>query len=168
MRTSRTRRLAVRTGLLAASAVTAVAGLGATAAVAADTGTTAAARHLAAPDTASHNSLLGVWKVKGIANGNPVEPTYTFKADGTFVMIPEDNAYVGSGTWKQQRDGSFTFHLEHYIYVDGKPVSQIKAEQAGKVTGDTFTSSGVSGRYDLSGNLLETFSVTISGTRVTK
>ncbi len=165
MSISRSRRAATRAGLLAASVVTAVAGLGATAAVAADTGT--AAPHVAS-DATSHNSLLGVWKVKGIANGNPVEPTYTFKADGTFVMIPEDNAYVGSGTWKQQRDGSFTFHLEHYIYADGKPVSQIKAEQAGKVTGDTFTSSGISGRYDLDGNLLETFSVTISGTRLSK
>ncbi|MEV6673839.1 hypothetical protein [Streptomyces sp. NPDC051162] len=61
-----------------------------------------------------------------------------------------------------------TFHLEHCIYADGKPVSQIEAEQAGKVTGGPFTSSGISGRYDLSGNLQETFSVTISGTRVTE
>ncbi|RLV08803.1 hypothetical protein CTZ27_08605 [Streptomyces griseocarneus] len=164
MSISLARRTATRTGLVAASVVAAVAGLGATAAVAAEPAQATVA-HVAAQADA-HNSLVGVWKVKGTADGKPVEPIFTFKADGTFTMVPEDHAYNGAGTWKEERDGSFTFHLEHNIYgPDGKALFQIRADQAGKVTGNSFTSSGISGRYDLNGNLIETFNVTISGTR---
>ncbi|MEU7578560.1 hypothetical protein AB0B50_13240 [Streptomyces sp. NPDC041068] len=161
-RATRTRRVALRSGAIAAVAVTALAGLGVSAASAADSAAPTAAAKSAA------QTAVGTWQVKGVANGNVVEPVYYFYADGTFKMIPEDNAYVGTGTWQLKDDGTFTFHLEHPIYVDGKETFRIVADQTGTLKGDTFSTSGISHRTDLDGNVLETFDVTITGKRIAK
>lgn len=152
-----------RGALVGATLAVALGGLG-TAAAFADTAPVAATASSVTPATS--NTLVGNWVAKGIAGDRPVEPKFTFNADGTFTMIPEDNAYAAHGTWKQDDCGNFTFDIQHYIYDNGKPVAEIRGTQAGKVTGDKFDSTGTSGRYDLNGNLLATFTVTISGNRV--
>ncbi|MHC5907735.1 hypothetical protein ACVNF4_28165 [Streptomyces sp. S6] len=154
------RSIVTRTGVVAATAVLALTGLGATAASAA---TTTADVPAAA---ATYASLAGEWQGSGTAGPNPVQPHFFFYGNGTLKMVPEDNAYLATGTWKES-GSSFTFHLEHPIYNSaGTVVSYVKADQTGTLNGDTWSSTGTSGRYDTQGNLIETFTVTLTAHRV--
>jgi len=121
----------------------------------------------ASVESVSENTLAGEWQVRGTAGSNPVAPVFTFHKDHTFIMIPETHDFIAHGTWKQKRNGDFTFHIEHFIFDPaGNPVGEIKGDQAGSQCGDEFSSTGTSFRYDLNGNLLETFTVTITGERI--
>jgi hypothetical protein len=156
-------KTAARGVLAGVTLMVALGGLGTAVAVAAPSPAGQATSTLA---PAGYNTLIGNWNAKGVAGDRPVEPKFTFNADGTFTMIPEDNSYVAHGHWQQKRDGSFTFDIQHYIYdASGQPIAEIRGTQAGKVVGNKFDSTGQSGRYDLDGNLVATFTVTISGTR---
>ncbi|MFF5468018.1 hypothetical protein [Streptomyces achromogenes] len=155
------RSIATRAGVVAATAVLALTGLGAATASAA---TTTADAPVAADVT--YASLAGEWLGSGTAGSNQVEPHFFFYGNGTLKMIPEDNAYLATGTWKQSGT-SFTFHLEHPIYDStGAVAFYIKADQTGTINGDTWNSTGTSGRYDTQGNLIETFTVTLTAHRV--
>jgi hypothetical protein len=153
------RSIATRAGVVAATAVLALTGLGAATASATTTDAPVAA-------DATYASLAGEWQGSGTAGANPVQPHFFFYGNGTLKMIPENNAYLATGTWKQS-GSSFTFHLEHPIYDStGAVVSYIKADQTGTINGNTWSSTGTSGRYDTQGNLLETFTVTLTANRL--
>jgi|SRR5437867_4051054 len=142
---------------------------------------TPASLSLAAGQTASDDRIVGFWKVKFVAEGNPGIPDgividngfVQWHGDGTEIMNSSRPPATGNfclGVW--QKSGPSSYDLNHFgLSSDpsGNLIgpAQIREQITLDRRGDRYEGTFTIDQYDLSGNPLAHLSGRITATRMT-
>ncbi|MEJ8651761.1 hypothetical protein WKI65_27660 [Streptomyces sp. MS1.AVA.3] len=122
------------------------------------TSTAVAPAEAGAPAAASP---VGRWALKVSFEGHTYDSTVQFTPGGTAFIVGG-----GAGRWSRTGDGRFTFRIAEPMWSEkGDYLGQVSVEQSARLTGDTFTSSGVSRQYDADDVLTRSVQAHDTGTR---
>ena len=156
-----TKRLARLTthACLAAAALLALAGLVAPPAQAAATSEVS--------QVLTADSLIGTWSAEvttTVPSSGTV--TYVFRPDGTMAIVA--GSATVEGNWQAHQGNKFSFVIDTPLRMaNGHVVGQRHAVQDGDLHGpNNFTSCGTTVDRDLDGNVIRTFEVFVTATRV--
>lgn len=123
--------------------------------------------HLAAATASVASRVVGTWS----ADVNTTVPssgtvTYVFRPDGTMTLTA-GTASV-SGTWQAGRGDRFTFVIDNALTdSNGNVTGEAHAVQDSELHGkNAFTSTGTTVETDLAGNVITTFQVNITASRI--
>ncbi|MFC9231691.1 hypothetical protein ACFTZI_22480 [Streptomyces decoyicus] len=115
----------------------------------------------AGPGRAAAESPVGRWALKVSFEGHTYDSTVQFTPGGTAFIVGG-----GAGRWSRTGDGSFTFRIAEPMWSEkGDYLGRVSVEQRARLTGDTFTSSGVSRQYDADDTLTRSVQAHDTGTR---
>ncbi|MFC1411191.1 hypothetical protein ACEZCY_18440 [Streptacidiphilus sp. N1-12] len=106
---------------------------------------------------------LGNWSATVAFADKSNEAQLDFEDNGTVRL--SSPVSTGEGTWTQTGDSRFSYRLkEVFNSIPGLP-GWVDIEQDAVLTGETFTSSGDSNIWDVSGNPLATVTAHVSARR---
>jgi hypothetical protein len=112
----------------------------------------------------------GAWSVAVTFPGAPTESEQgiiAFTVDGIVIESNTENRYAGLGSWAQAGGGGFVYGWREQLFLsDGTLGLVLHVKQTATFTSaTTFTSTGTGTAFDPAGNLLETLTSNITGTR---
>lgn len=124
-------------------------------------------QHTAEASALAASNVVGTWSANvstSIPSSGTV--TYVFRPDGT-MTVTAGTASV-TGTWQAGNGNHFTFVIDNPLTdSNGNTVGERHAEQDSTLHGkNSFTSTGTTVDSDLNGNVVRTFQVNISATRI--
>ncbi|WP_159473974.1 hypothetical protein OG436_34810 [Streptomyces caniferus] len=106
-------------------------------------------------------SPVGRWALKVSFEGRTYDSTVQFTPGGTAFIVGG-----GAGSWSRTGDGRFTFRIAEPVWgSQGDYLGRVSVDQSARLTGDTFTSSGVSRQYDADDVLVRSVQAHDTGTR---
>lgn len=106
-------------------------------------------------------SPVGRWALKVSFEGRTYDSTVQFTPGGTAFIVGG-----GAGSWSRTGDGRFTFRIAEPVWgAQGDYLGRVSVDQSARLTGDTFTSSGVSRQYDADDVLVRSVQAHDTGTR---
>ncbi|MCL7495536.1 MULTISPECIES: hypothetical protein [Streptomyces] len=106
-------------------------------------------------------SPVGRWALKVSFEGHTYDSTVQFTPGGTAFIVGG-----GAGRWSRTGDGRFTFRIAEPMWsAQGDYLGRVSVDQSARLTGDTFTSSGVSRQYDADDVLTRSVQAHDTGTR---
>ncbi|MGW7488812.1 hypothetical protein [Streptomyces sp. NPDC054786] len=113
------------------------------------------------PGRVAAASPVGRWALKVSFEGQTYDSTVQFTAGGTAFIVGG-----GAGSWTRAGTGRFTFRIAEPVWsAQGDYLGRVSVDQSARLTGDTFTSSGVSRQYDANDVLTRTVQAHDTGTR---
>ncbi|MET7802869.1 hypothetical protein [Streptomyces decoyicus] len=106
-------------------------------------------------------SPVGRWALKVSFEGHTYDSTVQFTPGGTAFIVGG-----GAGRWSRTGDGRFTFRIAEPMWSEqGAYLGRVSVDQSARLTGDTFTSTGVSRQYDADDVLTRSVQAHDTGTR---
>ncbi|WP_244417485.1 hypothetical protein [Streptomyces hygroscopicus] len=106
-------------------------------------------------------SPVGRWALKVSFEGHTYDSTVQFTPGGTAFIVGG-----GAGSWSRTGAGRFTFRIAEPMWsAQGDYLGRVSVDQSARLTGDTFTSSGVSRQYDADDVLTRSVQAHDTGTR---
>ena len=108
-------------------------------------------------------SPVGTWSATVTIQGMPPFPsTFHFTPQGVVLL-----AGHGAGLWKSTGTNTFTMVVAEGLFTpDNIYLGWVKIQQSPTLSGNTFTSAGVSSVHDVNDVFSQNVNVTISATRV--
>ncbi|MFE1766038.1 hypothetical protein ACFW81_17730 [Streptomyces angustmyceticus] len=106
-------------------------------------------------------SPVGRWALKVSFEGRTYDSTVQFTPGGTAFIVGG-----GAGSWRRTGEGRFTFRIAEPVWgAQGDYLGRVSVDQSARITGDTFTSGGVSRQYDADDVLVRSVRAQDTGTR---
>ncbi|MFK0261246.1 hypothetical protein ACIQU1_07900 [Streptomyces angustmyceticus] len=104
---------------------------------------------------------VGRWALKVSFEGQTYDSTVQFAPGGTAFIVGG-----GAGSWSRTGEGRFTFRIDEPVWgAQGDYLGRVSVDQRARLTGDTFTSSGISRQYDADDVLVRSVQAHDTGTR---
>ena len=126
---------------------------------------------MAAPAEAAPKSLIGTWDVEAVVGGVGAPTLFTFDRGGNFIATGSDATFsTAHGAW--ERDGGRNYKTTNraFIFDDDGMVALVfvsNAEIQVSRDGQSFTGNFDAEVQTLDGTVVDSFSGTSSGSRIT-
>ncbi|WP_329787031.1 hypothetical protein V1227_19360 [Lentzea sp. DG1S-22] len=116
------------------------------------------------------HSVVGAWKGTVQHQGGSGPISLNFASSGSVCLRSGDGEHgygEGTGTWVSTGTNSVKFTVREYLYDNaGNPTGSVDVRQAGSISGNTLSTSGMSTIYDVSGNFIATAPASITVARI--
>ncbi|AGL16628.1 hypothetical protein L083_3118 [Actinoplanes sp. N902-109] len=115
-------------------------------------------------------SLAGSWAVNvTFADGSTERGLFAFNKDGVLICTTTGSRQTGIGVWEPGAGNKFRFTFREQAFDDsGNFQFEIHInQQATLLSASSFTASGTGTAYDAGGNVLQSVTTSLSGTRYT-
>lgn len=125
------------------------------------------ARAQAVPAAGGAVTPVGTWREKFLVNGEEYTSVLHFTPGGKAFILSGPAPGGGAGTWEPAADGGFSYRIaEFYLDERGAYVGRVDIDHHAVLSGDSFTSSGVSRVYDGNDELTVSAQIEATATRV--